>query len=97
MVDNIHFNKVSPLLSSTEQVKRVERQPRDGQNPPFKGNRQDKQKKKKKKSPEQGATRAEATSARRTSRQSGRTDEPQLDKETRPAADPGKRIIDIRV
>ena len=25
MVDNIHFNKISPLLSSTERVKRVDR------------------------------------------------------------------------
>ena len=97
MVDNIHFNKISPLLSSTEQVKRVDRQPRDGQKPPLKGNRQDKQKKKRKKHPKHGATRLEITSAKRLSRQSGLVAEPQPNKETNPAADPDKRIIDIRV
>ena len=97
MVDNIHFNKISPLLASTEKVKRVDRRPRDSQNPPFKGNQQDKQKKKKKKHPEHGATRSEVTSAKQPSRQSRPAAAHPPDKETNPANGPGKRIIDIRV
>ena len=97
MVDNIHFNKIAPLLSSPEQVKRVENRPRDGQNPPFKGNQHDKQKKKKKKHPAHGAIPAEVTSAKQPMRQSGLAAAHQPDKETNPAAGPGKRIIDIRV
>ena len=96
MVDNIHFNKVSPLLSSTEKVKRVDQRPRDGQNLPFKGNQQDKQKKKKK-HPEHGAIRSEVTSAKQPLRQSELAAAPHLDKETNSVAGLGKRIIDIRV
>ena len=97
MVDNIQFNKISPLLSSTEQVIRVDRRPRDSQNPPFNGNQQDKKKKKKKKHPEQGATRSEVTSAKQPSRQSGLAAAHQPDKETNLEDGLGKRIIDIRV
>lgn len=49
MVDNINLNKISPLLSSTERIKGVDRKSRNSQQPPFKGAQQGKQKKKKKK------------------------------------------------
>ena len=49
MVDNINLNRISPLLSSAEHVKQVDRKQRDHQKPPFKGALKDGDKKKKKK------------------------------------------------
>ena len=49
MVDNINLNKTTPLLSSAERVKRVDRRQRDQQKPPFKDALEDEKKKKKKK------------------------------------------------
>ena len=56
MVDNINLNKISPLLSSTERIKSVDRKSRNSQQSPFKGAQQGKQKKKKKKKQRPGET-----------------------------------------
>ena len=54
MVDNINLNKISPLLSSTERIKSVDRKSRKGQQSPFKGAQQGKQKKQKKRKQKPG-------------------------------------------
>ena len=56
MVDNINLNKITPLLSSAERIKRVDRKSRNSQQSPFKGAQQGKQKKKKKKKQRPGET-----------------------------------------
>jgi hypothetical protein len=47
MVNNIKLNKISPLLSSTERVKQVDRRQRNSQQPPFNDTPKGKKKKKK--------------------------------------------------
>ena len=97
MVDNIHLNKISPLLSSTERVKRVDRRPRDGQQPPFKGDPQAKQKKKKKKHQGRSTRLSKITSAKDISQLPGNAASRLSEEETNSPASRGKRIIDIRV
>ena len=97
MVDNIHLNKISHLLSSTERVKRVDRRPRDRQQPPDKGNPQEKQKKKNKNHPGSSAGRSEATPAMDLSPSPGHSATHLPEEETSPPGGRGKRIIDIRI
>ena len=96
MVDNINLNKISPLLSSTERIKGVDRKSRNSQQSPFKGAQQGKQKKKKKK--KQGGL--DETSPEVTVPRDGLRSPEQTMKrhsETRSTADQNRKIIDIRV
>lgn len=97
MVDNIQFNKISPLLPSTERIKAVDRRPRNGQQPPFRGSPQGQQKKKKKKHPKHGVRPSEITLATEASPSQGLAATHLPDEETNPPTPRGKRIIDIRV
>jgi hypothetical protein len=97
MVDNIQFNKISPLLSSAERVKRVDRRLRDGQQAPFNDDPQGKQKKKKKKHPGHGAALTETSPSVDISPHPGRAVTHRPEEETSPSAGRGKRIIDIHV
>jgi len=97
MVDNINLNKISPLLSSTERVKSVDRRQRKDQQPPFKGALQDKQKRKKKKKKGQDETLSESTSVKDRPHPSARAVERRKKKETESPPDQSKKIIDIRV
>jgi hypothetical protein len=97
MVDNINLNEISPLLSSTERVKSVDRRQRKNQQPPFKGVLQGKQKKKKKK--KEGGDRGPSESfASKSSRhhRAGAVRRPQ-NKKVDSQTDQKKKIIDIRV
>jgi hypothetical protein len=89
MVDNIKLNRISPLLSSAERVKRVDRRQREGQQPPFKGALKDEDRKKKKKKKDIDGTLTGNISARGSR-------EP-TEKEKEPASEQPKKIIDIRV
>ena len=97
MVDNINLNEISPLLSSTERVKNVDRRQRKNQQPPFKGVLQGKQKKKKKKK-EGGDRGLSENLASKGSPQhhAGAVPRPQ-NKKTDLQTDQNKKIIDIRV
>ena len=97
MVDNINLNKISPLLSSAERVKSVDRRQRKKQQPPFNGALKGKQKKKKKKKEGEDGSLSEATSPKGRQRHARLevTDHPE--KETDSQASQGKKIIDIRV
>jgi hypothetical protein len=99
MVDNINLNRISPLLSSAERVKRVDRRQRDQQRPPFKGALKDEQKKKKKKKQKKGEDEIPSNDlytrdVRRRSSRAVKDDEEQ-EKEVKPKH--SKKIIDIRV
>ena len=97
MVDNINLNKISPLLSSTERIKRVDRRPRNNQQSPFNGAQQGKQKKKKKKKRGEDETPSEATSSRDNPRNTGLEATHHQEKETDSQSGQNKKIIDIRV
>ena len=97
MVDNVHLNKISPLLSSTERIKRVDRRPRDDEQAPFKEGPRGKRKKKKKKHPGRSASPSEITPARDGALPRGLEVKHPGKEETKPPARRGKRIIDIRV
>ena len=97
MVDNINLNKISPLLSSTERIKSVDRKSRNSQQSPFKGAQQGKQKKKKKKKQRPGETPSVVTAS-----SDGRGDPEQVirrhsEAKTKSTADRSQKIIDIRV
>jgi hypothetical protein len=97
MVDNINLNIISPLLSSTEQVKNVDRRQRQNQQPPFKGFLQGRQKKKKKKKEEGDGSLSEILAAQgHPHHHAGALRRPQ-NKKTESQTDPNKKIIDIRV
>ncbi len=97
MVDNINLNRVSPLLSSTERVKRVDRKQRDSQQPPFKGALKDEQKKKKKKKKKEDGAGEKTVSTRENSLPP--VPEAKGGRNTKKKSDPEqvKKIIDIRV
>jgi hypothetical protein len=97
MVDNIHFNKISPLLSSTERIKRVDRRPRDDEQAAFKDAPRGKQKKKRKKYSGCRASPSEITAARDGSLPRGPETQQPGKEETDPPGNRGNRIIDIRV
>lgn len=99
MVDDIKLNRISPLLSSAERVKRVDRRQREQQQPPFKGSLKDEEKKKKKKKEkkDEGQTPAPSISARGSRKPPAREIKARLKKEKKPTSDPPEKIIDIRV
>ena len=98
MVDNIHFDKISPLLSSTERIKRVDRRPRDDEQAPLKGNPQGKKKKKKKKKhPGRGASPSEITLSKVVPLPPGLEVKNSGKEQKRSSAKRRNRIIDIRV
>lgn len=97
MVDNINLNKISPLLSSTERIKSVNRKQRNDQQPLFKGALKGKQKRKKKKKEGQDETLSENISAGDLPHNSTRAVERHQEKETESQPDKAKKIIDIRV
>ena len=97
MVDNINLNKTSPLLSSTERIKRVDRKSRNSQQSPFNGAQQGKQKKKKKKKQGQDEIQSEATSSKDGPRYARLAVTDRHEKETDSKASQHKKIIDIRV
>jgi hypothetical protein len=97
MVDNINLNKISPLLSSTERIKSVNRKQRSDQQPPFKGALKGKQKRKKKKKEGQDETLSENISVRDRPHNSARAVERHQKKKTESQPDQAKKIIDIRV
>lgn len=98
MVDNINLNKITPLLSSAEPVKRVDRKHREDQKPPFKNALKDEKKKKKKKKKKRQTE--ISTEIRNTgdssSRRAGAVKKDQKRKNSS-APDKDKKIIDIRV
>ncbi len=96
-MDNLNLNKISPLLSSAERIKRVDRRQRSSQQPPFKGPLQDKQKKKKKKKEGQDGTLPEAISSRDSPRHPEHAVARHPEKGTESKAGQSKKIIDIRV
>lgn len=96
MVDKINLNNISPLLSSTERVKSVDRRQRRNQQPPFKGVLQDKQKKKKKKEGEDGHSSETLTSRDNPHHRAGAAKGPQK-KKTESQTGLNRKIIDIRV
>ncbi len=98
MVDNINLNEISPLLSSTERVKNVDRRQRKNQQPPFRGVLQDKQKKKKKKKKEGGEGHSSETLTSRDypHHRAGAAKGPQK-KKTESRTGSNRKIIDIRV
>jgi len=97
-VDNINLNNISPLLSSTERVKNVDRRQRKNQQPPFKGVLQDKQKKKKKKKKEgkEGHSSETLTPRDNPHHRPGAAKGPQK-KKTESQTGLNRKIIDIRV
>lgn len=97
MVDNINLNKISPLLSSTERIKRVDRKSDNRQQPPFKGAQQGKQKKKKKKKEGEDGILSEPGSSKDSPRYDRLAVTDHQEKETDPQASQSKKIIDIRV
>jgi len=97
MVDNINLNKISPLLSSTERVKSVDRRQRKDQQTPFKGALQDKQKRKKKKKEGHDGTLSESISFKDRPHHSAPAVKRHQKKETKSRPDRSKKKIDIRV
>ena len=97
MVDNIKLNRISPLLSSAERVKRVDRRQRDHQQPPFKGALKDENRKKKKKKKGEDGTLTESISARDSREPPAHEVKVRQKKEKEPASEQPKKIIDIRV
>ena len=99
MVDDIKLNRISPLLSSAERVKRVDRRQREQQQPPFKGALKDeeKKKKKKKKKKDQDQTLTQSISARDSRKPPAREVKARLKKEKKPTSELPEKIIDIRV
>ena len=97
MVDNINLNKISPLLSSTERIKGVDRKSRNSQQSPFKGAQQGKQKKKKKKKlgPDENPSGVTPSSNGRWN--SGQTLGSHSETKTKSTAGQNRKIIDIRV
>ena len=97
MVDDIKLNRISPLLSSAERVKRVDRRQREQQQPPFKGALKDEEKKKKKKKKDEDQTLTQSISARDSRKPPAREVKARLKKEKKPTSEPPEKIIDIRV
>ena len=97
MVDNINLNKISPLLSSTERIKRVDRKPRNSQQSPFKGAQQGKQKKKKKKKGGEDVTLSEAAASKDSLRHARLAVTDHRETKAGSPASQRKNIIDIRV
>ena len=97
MVDNINLNKISPLLSSAERVKSVDRRQHNNQQPPFNGARKGKHKKKKKKKESEDGSLSEATSSKGSPRYARLEETDHPEKKTDSQASQGKKIIDIRV
>ena len=97
-MDNIKLNQISPLLSSTEKIKAVDRRPRHSQQPPFKSAQQDKQKKKKKKKKhgEDGAL-SEVIDPMDSPHFAKQAVKSPPEKKTDAKAGQRKRIIDIRI
>ena len=97
MVDNINLNKISPLLSSTERIKSVDRRQRNDEQPPFKGALRDKQKRKKKKKEGQDGPPSESVPVKDRPRHPAPAVKRHQKKETESQPDQSKKIIDIRV
>ena len=101
MVDNINLSKITPLLSSAERVKRVDRRQPDDQKPSFKNALKDKQKQKKKKKKKKKKGETDSLSADRDAKDSSSRPasaaegEQNQENSLEPAKD--KKIIDIRV
>jgi hypothetical protein len=97
MVDNINLNKISPLLSSAERVKGVDRRQRNNQQPLFNEALKGKQKKKKKKNEGQDEALPAATSANDSPPYDRIAATDPQEKATDSQASQHKKIIDIRV
>ena len=97
MVDNINLNKISPLLSSTERIKRVDRKSDNSQQSPFKGAQQGKQKKKKKKKEGEEGSLPEVTSSMDSPPYAELAVKRRQKKKADSKAGRSKKIIDIRV
>ena len=97
MVDNIKLNRISPLLSSAERVKRVDRRQREGQQPPFKGALKDEDRKKKKKKKGEDGTLTGNISARGSRESTAHEIKVRQKNEKEPTLEQPKKIIDIRV
>ena len=97
MVDNIDLNKTTPLLSSTERVKRVDRKRRDDQKPPFNTALKDEKKKKKKKKKRESEIPAETRNAGDSPPRRARAEKEDKKQGNKLKPDKDKKIIDIRV
>lgn len=99
MVDDIKLNRISPLLSSAERVKRVDRRQREQQQPPFKGALKDEEEKKKKKKKKKGQdqTLTQNISAGDSREPTAREVKSRQKKTKETVAEPTEKIIDIRV
>ncbi len=97
MVDNINLNKISPLLSSTERVKSVDRRQRHRQQTPFDSALPNKKKKKKKKKEGEEGIRSDAIDSTDSPQHPARAITGHQQKESESPAVQTKKIIDIRV
>jgi hypothetical protein len=97
MVDNINLNKISPLLSSAERIKGVDRKSRNSQQSPFKGAQQDKQKKKKKKKHRPDENPSGVTASSNGHWNSEQAIRSHSETKTKSTAGRSQKIIDIRV
>jgi hypothetical protein len=97
MVDNINLNRISPLLSSAERVKGVDRRQRNNQQPLFKEALKGKQKKKKKKKEGEDEALSDATSSKDNPQYARPAATDHQEKEADSAAGRHQKIIDIRV
>ena len=97
MVDNINLNKITPLLSSAERVKRVDRKQRDDQKPPFKSALNNEQKKKKKKKKRETEIPADTRNTGDSSPRRARAVKEDKKRRNSEKPDRDRKIIDIRV
>ena len=97
MVDNINLNRISPLLSSAERIKRVDSRQRDREHPPFKGALKDADKKKKKKKKGEDRALSESISTRDGSELPVHAENGPQKQKKEPEPQQNKKIIDIRV
>ena len=97
MVDNINLNRISPLLSSAERVKGVDRRQRNNQQPLFKEALKGKKKKKRKKKEGENEALPAVTSSKDNPQYARPAATDHQEKETDSPAIQPKKIIDIRV
>lgn len=96
-MDNIKLEKISPLLSSAERIKKVVRKQRGSRQFPFKGDQQGGPKKKKRKKKGPSSALSDVASSKDSPRAAGSTGPHLQDMDTNLQPGQSKKIIDIRV
>ena len=98
MLENIKLNKILPLTSSAERIKRVDQRKQSGHQTPFKEAFKEKEEKKKKKAEPPGHSEKSETATVIGKTEHSRDDGIHVTKRDRNSANSfSKRIIDIRV